>query len=72
MQIVKDLSVEELRALIAEVVEEKLQELLGDPDEGLTLRVEVRDRLVKSLKESRQLRPAAPAAEVARRFGMAW
>jgi len=38
MQTVKDLSVEELRTLIAEVVEEKFREILTDPDAGLALR----------------------------------
>lgn len=31
-------------------VEEKLASILGDPDEGLTLRKAVRDRLIKSRK----------------------
>ncbi len=35
MQTIKNLSIEELGELIAEVVEEKLQELLVDPDQGL-------------------------------------
>jgi hypothetical protein len=35
MQTVKDLSFEELRAVIGEVVEEKLREILSDPDTGL-------------------------------------
>ena len=34
MQTVKDLSVEELRAVIGEVVEEELREILSDPDAG--------------------------------------
>lgn len=35
MTAVKDLSVEQLRSLIGDVIEEKLRELLSDPDEGL-------------------------------------
>ncbi|MGH9433733.1 MAG: hypothetical protein ACRD3T_19565 [Terriglobia bacterium] len=38
MHMVKDLSTEELKALIGEVVEEKLRELLADPDAGLAIR----------------------------------
>ena len=40
MQTVKDLSVEELRAVIGEVVEEKLREIFSDPDAGFALRPE--------------------------------
>jgi len=46
---VKDLTTDDLRALIADVVEEKLKEPLGDPDWGLELRPEVAERLRKSL-----------------------
>ena len=37
MPTVKDLSTEELKALIGEVVEEKLREVLADPDAGFSL-----------------------------------
>ena len=43
-----DLTTEKLRELIAEVVEEKLLELLGDPDAGLDVRDDVRERLLRS------------------------
>lgn len=46
---VKELSVEQLKALIQEAVEEKLQEILGDPDQGLELREDIKDRLRHSL-----------------------
>lgn len=46
---VKDLSVEEFKLLIQEAVEEKLEEILGDPDSGLELREEVKERLSRSL-----------------------
>jgi len=70
MQTVKDMSVEELRDLIAQVVEEKFRELLVDPDEGLSLRPEVEERLRASLSEPRKSRRTIPAAEVARRLGV--
>ena len=38
MSTVGELSIEELKALIEGVVEEKLREMLGDPDKGLALR----------------------------------
>lgn len=37
MQTVKDLTIEEFKAVVGEAVEEKLRELLTDPDAGLTL-----------------------------------
>ena len=46
---VKELTVEQLKILIQEAVEEKLQELVGDPDQGLELREEVRQRLAHSV-----------------------
>ena len=50
---VADMTATELRQLVSSVVEEKLVQLLGDPDEGLALRESVRKRL------SRQKRAVA-------------
>ena len=72
MSTVKETSIEELRALIGEVVEEKLREMLGDPDEGLPLRPDVQERLVKSLNQPKESRQTVSAAEVARRLGLDW
>ncbi|HUU14863.1 MAG TPA: hypothetical protein VM182_14330 [Terriglobia bacterium] len=72
MQSVKDLSIDQLRSLIAEVVEEKFRELLGDPDEGLTLRPEVRERLLKSLNLPQDSRQTTPATDVAAQLGLEW
>ena len=57
MERVSDLSVDELRALLREVVEEVVEEKLGlllDPDEGLKLRSEVADSLQEYLASDRQ------------------
>src|SRR5208337_5149841 len=70
MQTVKDLSVEELRAVIGQVVEEKLREILNDPDAGLTLRPKIRERLRTDLEEPQEERQNIPAAELARRRGL--
>lgn len=35
---VKELTVEQLRTLIQEAIEEKLEDVIGDPDHGLELR----------------------------------
>lgn len=46
---VKDLSVEEFKLLIQEAVEEKLEEILGNPDSRLELREKVKERFSRSL-----------------------
>lgn len=37
----------ELKEMIETIIEQKLLELLGDPDEGLPIRKTVRDRLLR-------------------------
>ena len=44
---VADMTATELRQLVSSAVEEKLMQLLGDPDEGLVLRENVRKRLLQ-------------------------
>jgi hypothetical protein len=46
---VAEMSVADLRELIEELLEEKLGEILGDPDEGLTIRPEVREQLLRQM-----------------------
>ncbi len=72
MRSVKDLSIEELKALIAEVVEEKLHELLADPDAGLSLRPEIIDSLRRDLQEQQEARHNVSVTELARRLGLEW
>ncbi|MBC7099395.1 hypothetical protein H5T52_09810 [Candidatus Bipolaricaulota bacterium] len=69
---VKDLSKEELKALIREAVEEVLVELLGDPDEGLELRPEIRERLKHSLERIQGGEKGISAEEVAKQAGLVW
>jgi hypothetical protein len=72
MQMVKDLSIEQLKTLIGEVVEEKFREILIDPDQGLTVRPEVEERLLRDLQQPQQEGENIPAAELARRRGLEW
>jgi hypothetical protein len=69
---VKDLSVDQFKALIEEVVEEKLQEILGDPDVGLELRDEVKERLKQSLAAVRSGYKGIPIERVAEQAGLDW
>ncbi len=47
-QMVSQMTKEELQQIIETSIENKLLELFGDPDEGLTLREDVSKRLMKS------------------------
>jgi len=47
---VVQMSKKELTQVISNIVEQKLLELLGDPDEGLELRESVRKRLIRQQK----------------------
>ena len=67
---VKDLTSEELKSLIQETVEEAMVDLLGDPDRGLRLTDDVRERLQRSLVRLQQGEPTVPAEEALRRAGM--
>jgi len=51
---VAELTVDELKQIIQEAVEQKLAEMLGDPDEGLELREEIKARLRRSLEAERR------------------
>ena len=44
---VGQMSKEELKEMIEAAIEQKLLEMLGDPDEGLELRESVRERLLR-------------------------
>jgi len=61
-------TLEQIRPLVAELVEQKLLEILGDPDAGLKVTREVRARLRRKFRKN-ELRPAG---EVARRLGLKW
>ena len=47
---VVQISKKELTQVLSNVVEQKLLELLGDPDEGLELKASVRKRLIRQQK----------------------
>ncbi len=64
---VNELTIDQLKALINELIEEKLEQLLNDPDEGLEVREEIIDKL-KAQKSSGKKR--IPMEQVAREFGL--
>ena len=70
MQTLKDLTIDEFKAVVGEVIEEKLRELLADQDAGLSLRPEIEARLREQLQNPQLDGESIPAAEVARRLGL--
>jgi len=61
---VVQMSVAELRELIDQVVEDKLEEILGDPDAGFTIRPEVRKQLTRQMERVRRGDYGVPLSEV--------
>jgi hypothetical protein len=61
---------DEFREMLDAVVEQKLLELLGDPDEGLEIRKAVRDRLLRQRKAVATGERGEPFEDVARRLGL--
>jgi hypothetical protein len=60
----------ELREMIETIIEQKLLELLGDPDEGLPIRKSVRDRLLGQKQAVVGGQRGEPLEDVARRLGL--
>ena len=64
---VKELTVEQFKDLIHEAIEEKPADIIGDPDLGLELREEVKERLRSSLAARQRGEKGIPIEEVATR-----
>lgn len=69
---IKDLTTDELKALIRETIKETLQELLDDPDWGKELKEEVKQRLNRSLQQTKAGDRGVLAEEVAKKMGLTW
>lgn len=67
---VEELTTDELKSFIGNAVEQKLEELLGDPDWNLELRVDVKDRLRRSLDQTAAA--GVPIEDVANETGLRW
>ncbi len=67
---VAQMTKEELRAMIETSVEQKLLEILGDPDEGLEVKKSVRDRLLRQRKAVAAGERGEPFEDVVRRLGL--
>ena len=67
---VGQMSRDELKEMIESSVEQKLLELLGDPDEGLELKKSVRERLLRQKKAVAEGERGDAFEEVVRRLGL--
>ena len=67
---VGQLSTDELREIIGSVIEEKLREILGDPDEGLDLNANIRERLLLQQRTVTEGERGDDLNEVAERLGL--
>ena len=67
---VGQLSTDELREIIGSVVEQKLKEMLGDPDEGFEIRAEVQNRLLRQKKTVANGERGEELDKVAKRLGI--
>lgn len=65
---VSDLTLDELRTLVSGIVDDRLRELLGDPDLGMELGEGVRVRLRLSLSTTERL----SGEDVAEKLGLRW
>jgi len=65
---VSDLTLDELRTLVSGIVDDRLRELLGDPDLGMELGEGMRVRLRQSLSTTERL----SGEDVAEKLGLRW
>jgi len=69
---IADLTIDEFKKLIREVVIQTLSEMFGDPDEGLELRDDFKIELQRSLTAVEAGGKTIPAQEVAAKLGLSW
>ena len=63
-----DLTLEEIKELVKGIVDDRLRELLGDPDLGMEMGEAIRARLKQSLASSARI----TGEEVAEKLGLRW
>jgi hypothetical protein len=72
MKTVAQLTVPQLEALIESVIERKLVELLGDPDQRLQLKPSIKAKLRRSLAAVKSGERGIPAKQVAKELRLKW
>lgn len=66
------MSIDEMKSLVSELVEEKLTELLGDPDSESELKESVKRRLIASFESEAQGNKGESAEEFVEKLGLKW
>jgi len=69
---ISDLTVDEFRSLVRDIVRETLNEMLTDPDEGLALQDGLEDALHRSIKAVNEGAPTYDASDAAKKLGLEW
>jgi len=67
---VAEMTADELKEIIEAVVEQKLLELLGDPDEGMALRKSVRERLLRQKRSVAKGERGVSLEEIVHKLGL--
>jgi hypothetical protein len=67
---VAQMTKDELSEMISTIVEKKLLELIGDPDEGLSIRKSLHDRLLRQKKAVAKGERGERFEDVVRRLGL--
>jgi hypothetical protein len=67
---VKDLTIEDFKALIRETVEEVLQDILLDPDAGKQVKDSVRQQLLHMKERRKTSKQALSSEEVMQELGL--
>jgi len=70
MSSVARMTKEQFREMLGDTIEQKLIELLGDPDEGLAIRKSVRARLLRQKRKAAHGERGEPLEDVVRRLGL--
>lgn len=68
---VAEMTTRELRDMVGNLIEEKLIEMFGDPDQGLELQDSLRERLLRQKRETAAGERGEDFNDVARRLGLA-
>ncbi len=69
-ELVSQMTKEDPREMISDVLDEKLMELFGDPDEGLVLRDEIREFLIRQCAAIARGEFGRPLEDVAKELGI--
>jgi hypothetical protein len=69
---VADLTIHEFEGLIKKIVMQTISEIFSDPDEGLEIREELKNRLRRSVSDVQSGGKTISAESLAAKFGVEW